>query len=89
MQYLTGSPFTRRAFLGRTATGIGAAALAQAFYGFAPPACAACPNAPPRPAPRRVLRELAVESHDGAYVLQRCREPQLVDERGSALGAFE
>jgi hypothetical protein len=32
--YLTNNWFNRRAFLSRTATGVGAAALAQAFHGF-------------------------------------------------------
>lgn len=41
LYYVPGHPLTRRAFLGRSATGIGAAALASALSGFATPARAA------------------------------------------------
>lgn len=41
LHYLPGHPFTRRSFLGSTATGIGAAALAAALQGFGPRALAA------------------------------------------------
>ncbi len=55
LQYLNGNPSTRRSFLGSTATGIGAAALAAALQGFGTNCLAADDN---RPASRGSLSKL-------------------------------